>query len=309
MTNPDFTGKTTPTPTPTTPTTEKRIPMRNYTINASTGEGTLPGYNYNLPRILRNISRALNKHNLDAPQVLLNGLIATVTDAKKRASELGAENHGQHLDNAAQAVINGEDPEEHLMRYVAWGQTYHALPQRIEELSRSNFIQAVNDNADNITRQIGDKLFFPALAELSKLIQAHPGKQWNIDIAVNAEDYQHAETIKKHAYIAETLHAACELRGMLYNEETFTDSAAYMTLPGFVGTIRTDSLQWWATVLGQGHSLWFPTATDWHKATHGQEYTEHREAEAKALAELNSEAEAEKPEPYQPDRAVSRSAY
>ncbi|MGP5049110.1 hypothetical protein [Glutamicibacter ardleyensis] len=305
MTNPDFTGKNNTTPSSASTVAKKDTPMRNYSIDHNTGASPSGIYNYNLPRTLRKISQTLKKHNFDVPKILLNGLTATITDAKNRVNEQSAENYGQHLDKAALAVINGEDPEEHLMRHVAWSQAGE-LVQRVEELSRANFIQAVNDNADNITRQIEEKLFFPALAELSKLIQAHPGKQWNIDIAVNAEDYQHAETIKKHAHIAETLHAACELRGMLYNEEAFTDSAAYMTMPGFVGTIRTDSIQWWVTVLDQGHSLYFPTASEWHKATHGQEFTEHREAEAKALAELNAEAEAEKPEAYQPARWESK---
>ncbi|MGO2081646.1 hypothetical protein ACTXM3_15710 [Glutamicibacter arilaitensis] len=321
MTNPDFTRpaatKNTEDTMPNTPApAEKPKPYRpgNFRLTENTDASkSLPSINRGLPKRFRNIGRLLNTYNLDAPKELLVGLIATLTEAKKHVDSLVAEIHGQGLDAAAHAVLNGENPEEHLMRFVAWNQTIGGLQQRVEALARENFLQLVNDNADNLTHQIGEKLFFPTLAELTALIEEHPGKQWNLDVAVSSKDFAHAALIESNAHIAMKLHDACQLRALLYTHDAFTDEAAYMAEPGFKGAIATDSLQWWATVLDQGLTIWFPTANSWHKATHSEEFTEHRKAEAEALAELNAEAEAElgadKPAPFEPARYDSRSAY
>ncbi|MGP5598100.1 hypothetical protein ACTXOJ_03685 [Glutamicibacter arilaitensis] len=315
MTNPDFTGKSTETTeAPTvTPAIEKAHPMNRYALTENSHTNPSTGSTYKLPQTLRSITRMLKNHNLDAPQELLNGLASTVIAAKQRVNALNPESNGQYLDNAAQAVLKGEDPQEHLLQHVIWSQTTVGLEQRVEALARANYLQALNSNADNITRQIGKKLFFPALADLASLLDKHPGKQWSLDAAVNAKDFTHAALIESNAHIANKLHDACQLRALLYTPEAFTDEAAYVTLPGFKGNFATDNLQWWVQILDQGHSLWFPTANEWHKATNGEEFSEYRKAEAEALAELNAEAEtelgADKPAPYEPARSLAKSAY
>lgn len=321
MTNPDFSRPATDNTEETmssaeqinNPAIEESYRPKNFQLTENTDANPkYPGLNRGLPRRLRSISQAVKKHEINAPQIMHDGFINTLTKAKQRVTELGNQ-HSQNLDNAALAVINGEDPMKHLARYTAWNQTFGSLTERVEEIARANYLQAVNDNADHITRQIGEKLFFPALAELIALIEEHPGKQWSLDAAVNAKDFAHAALIEANAHIANKLHDACQLRALLYTPEAFTDEAAYMTLPGFKGNFATDNLQWWVQILDQGHSLWFPTANEWHTATHGEEFSEYRKAEAEALAELNAEAEtelgADKPAPYEPARSLAKSAY
>ncbi|WPR65498.1 hypothetical protein SLW73_04015 [Glutamicibacter protophormiae] len=239
---------------------------------------------------LRGITRAIRKHNLKAPKILTEDLITNQQQAAARVRDLAPAANIPNLEAAAQAIIAGEDPSEHMANYAAW-YGIHALTEQIVTTARAQFIDALNEHADDLTEQVRRTIFEPALRRLKALIEKHPGKNWDLEAAVQNKDYAHAQLIDKNQDIAEQLDQAYMLRAMFYNSNAFTTPAAVVTTAGYKGSTNTASLQWWAMTIGNGHTAHLPTATAWEDLHNSKEHAEARKADAEALAADQPEAQ------------------
>ncbi|MGP5265247.1 hypothetical protein, partial [Glutamicibacter arilaitensis] len=199
----DFTG------TNSTSNTSEGIPTMNYNITNTT-ENSL-----NLTGKLRKIAKALRDSNVEAPEFLLQDLPQSPSAAFNTIRQLAPEANTNHLAAAAEAVINGEDPTEHMHNYAAWF-NINNLADAVFEASRERYINTLETHAGAITESIRKTIFTPALRKLNTLVKNNPGKQWNLDAAIKAKDFAHAELIDKNQHIAEQLHLAYQLRAMLY---------------------------------------------------------------------------------------------
>ncbi|MCS3492416.1 hypothetical protein M2368_001419 [Arthrobacter sp. JUb119] len=281
----DFTGKTNTTPTTNAPS--KGRTMNNYPIQDSSIE---PREYAKFGNQLRRLAKTLDSANLNIPESLTQGPMSYEQQANQLVTELAQSSTENHLDKAAEATLNGEDPTPHLLNAAAWDRRL-GLNKRILELSRAKYVEQVNDNADNITEQLRKNDFTPAIRRLKTLLTKHPDKPWNLDLAVSSGDYAHAAIIKDNQDIADTLHEAITIRGLIYNDEAFTTPAAYITKPGYKGKVQTADLNWWATIINAGYTPHLPTANEWEALEQSEPFTKHREAEAKKIAEFNATEE------------------
>lgn len=248
---------------------------------------------------VRRLAATFRELNLEVPEQLLNGPVTSPGAVNGMIVEHAPTAREDHLDKAARALANGEDPTEHLIRHNAWSDANQGeLKARVFNLQRQNMIDLLHQHADSITEQIRAALFTPSIRALKDLLKANPGKQWDLETAVSTGDYIHAATIKDNQKHAATLARAVEIRAGLYNEQAFTTDAALATTPGLsakVGKPQPDSLNWWMSLLTNGIEPHFPTAAEWHALNTDKEFTEHRDEIARRKAEQQPEVKSVAP--------------
>ncbi|WP_431710710.1 hypothetical protein [Glutamicibacter uratoxydans] len=256
-------------------------PMRlNYEIENSLDR--IPQLN----RLMRQINQAIQQHNLKAPKILTEEPILSPQQAAIRLRAFVPASTTANLEAAAQAVIAGEDPTEHMESYAVWFRS-HDLTEQIVTIAREQFIDALNEHADNLTEQVRRTIFEPALRRLKTLLKNHPDKNWDLNTAIHNKDYAHAQAIDKNLEIAQQLDLAYKLRALFYNDKAFTNPAAILTTAGFKGNTDTSNLSWWTLTISNGHTAHLPTASEWQDLLNSKAHAEARAAEAKELAELD----------------------
>ncbi|MGP5026770.1 hypothetical protein ACTXI4_16530 [Glutamicibacter ardleyensis] len=190
-----------------------------------------------------------------------------------------------HLFNAALAALNGEDPEPHMLKHATY-EYRHGVAQRMLQARALLGAEAINKHADTITKQLREKVFTPTIKALTKLQAAHPGKRWDLQAAINAQDFKHAEVIKNNQHLTSDLSAASRLRGMLYSADAFTSDAAWISEPGdyplgaqlgMSSKAAPHSFGWWMQLISIGLTPHFPTANEWEQADQDNGFAEQRE--------------------------------
>ncbi|MFF1251253.1 hypothetical protein ACFVYC_01970 [Pseudarthrobacter sp. NPDC058329] len=186
-----------------------------------------------------------------------------------------------YLEDAAQAVMRGEDPSEHLILAAACN-LRPGLAQRIQESGLSIYIDTANKHADDIINAIREQVFEPAIEKLHDLDTKHPDAIWNLETAVAVGAYAQASIIKDHTHIAYTLAETDKARRLLHPEAYDTD-AAWSDQPGLFDTLGEPEaeiikqLHWWMYAIQNGHTPVYDTVSDWLDLDASDAFTEYRE--------------------------------
>lgn len=85
---------------------------------------------------------------------------------------------------------------------------------------------------------------------------------------------------------------AYEARRKLYNDDAFTTEAAWVTEPGLTSKPDPANLQWWMTLLENGHEAHYPTGAEWQRLDSSEAFTEHRQQQAQRKADTLAAARA-----------------
>ncbi|MFJ6355418.1 hypothetical protein [Pseudarthrobacter oxydans] len=228
----------------------------------------------------RELAAILRRFKLDLPAEILAGPPATYGNDAAALIDAVRPQH-DHLEDAAQAVIRGEDPTEHLILAAAWN-FYPGLVQRIQESGLKIYIDTVNKHADEIISAIRVQVFEPTIDKLHDLDDDHPNALWNLETALAAGDYKQAAIIKDNAALARTLADTDKARRLLHPEAYDTD-AAWSDQPGLfevIGEPEPDTiteLHWWMHTITNGHTPVYDTVTEWQKRDASTPFTDYRE--------------------------------
>ncbi|PYI39793.1 hypothetical protein CVS30_03800 [Arthrobacter psychrolactophilus] len=190
-----------------------------------------------------------------------------------------------HLADAANKVLDGEDPSESMAKYMTMTHI-QALADEVRNQDKLRQIDAINSAAANIFKTIRAEVFEPAIEALRELIEEHEGG-WNIETAISAKDYKSAAIIEGATRLVARLNAADEARRLLH-PGAFTGPAAYGLTPE-VDLSNQGTLSWWMQTLNDGHEPVFSTLAEWYRLHHSEAHSEYRASAAAA-------AEADQPE-------------
>ncbi|BCT76936.1 hypothetical protein SCMU_27780 [Sinomonas cyclohexanicum] len=229
----------------------------------------LTSEHHHLPAQIARILRVLGVEGL--PAGILEG---PATAHRGNAADMvnAVHQHVDHLEAAAQAVLRGEDPTEHLVLHAAWS-NFPALIQRIDEGSRDGYMALLNTHADLILRAVREQIFEPALDELQGLVDEHPEIVWDEMSAAMSGDYKAAVLIRDAQPLAARLAQAVELREKLH-PRAFDDEAAWALEPGALN--RSDpepgKLTFWVGILGAGLTPDYPTIREWEERRDSEQF-------------------------------------
>ena len=187
--------------------------------------------------------------------------------------------HRDHLQDAADAVIDGKDPSEHLMLAAAWS-LRPGLAQRISEGGRQKYVDILNSNADRIIKALDTQVLRPALKTMRALSVKHPDQYWNLRAAVDSQDFQQAQRIKDQAALCLNLRTMYRIRELLHPDAFDTD-AAWAQEPGILdhlGDPQPGELSWWMQAINANFTPWFPTISEWQALDESEPFTEYRES-------------------------------
>lgn len=187
-----------------------------------------------------------------------------------------------HLADAANRVLDGEDPSESMAKYVTMTHI-QALADEVRKQDHLRQIDAINSAADTIFKTIRAEVFEPAIEALRELSEGH-SEGWNIETAISSKDYKAAAVIGEATELVARLNAADEARRLLH-PGAFTGPAAYGLAPD-VDLTDQGTLSWWMQILDDGHEPEFSTLAEWHRLHHSEAHSEYRDAAA-AVAEAD----------------------
>ncbi|WP_138417974.1 hypothetical protein [Sinomonas gamaensis] len=210
---------------------------------------------------LGKLASTLRSLQLDLPKQILAGPVG----ARGSKSIEAVVEIRDHLEDAAQAVIRGEDPTQHLILHAAWAHR-DDLQWRLEDSGILAYIDHVNDSADEVIREIREQVFNPALDELEELYEAHPNALWDEELAASAGDYAQAQRARDAKPTATRLSLAIKARELLH-PGAFDDEAAWATEPGALrrGEPEPASVRWWMHLIALGLDLDYPTVGEWEQ--------------------------------------------
>lgn len=191
-----------------------------------------------------------------------------------------------HLADAANKVLDGEDPSESMAKYVTMTHI-QGLADEVYKQGRLRQIDAINSAADTIIRTIRAEVFQPAIERLRELSETHEGA-WDLATAINVKDFTAAAIIDEATQLTARLRAADEARRLLH-PGAFDGPAAYGLAPD-ANLAGEGTMPWWMHHAGTGEELTFPTVSEWYRLHYSDAHREHREAAA-------AEVEANRPEP------------
>lgn len=229
------------------------------------------------PSDLVEIARNMRRLKLDLDPAILAGPPATHENSAHGLIEAAAP-HRDYLEDAAQAVIRGEDPAEHLILAAAWN-LRPGLAQKITESGRQAYADTLNTNADKIIKALNKQIIQPALKTMQKLDTEHPDEIWNLEAAARMQDFPQAQRIKEHANLLRNVEVAYKIRAALHPDAYDTD-AAWALEPGLlthIGEPQPEKLSWWMQALNADFTPWFPTVSEWEELDQSDEFTEHRD--------------------------------
>lgn len=189
-----------------------------------------------------------------------------------------------YLAEAADLVLNGQDPSEAMSRHAA---DTHIQPLVEAVRSRAKFRQAdaVNAAADTTIQTLRTQVFEPAVNRLKELAEAH-GWGWDMNAAISAQDFARAAAIKEATDLVVKLGQIDKLRRKLH-PGAFDAPAAYTTEPNTVDMANgaeQGTLSWWMQLIEAGATLHFPTLAEYHELHNSEAHTEYRAAKAAAGA-------------------------
>ncbi|MFS0717582.1 hypothetical protein ABC337_11475 [Arthrobacter sp. 1P04PC] len=198
-----------------------------------------------------------------------------------------------YIGEAAQAVLNGQDPDP----ILALANAGDLRPKVGEVLARDanrKYVDALNANAAAIIRTLRAEAFEPIIEALTIFHDEH-GAQADLNAAVKAENFDLAAAIRAaEDSIGEvmTLHEARQLlhssEGPRGGENLFMDSAAWVREPGAFDEVGDASklderkvpnmhrLQWWLDLLEAGYTPHYPTYAEWQELRTSQEFTNYQ---------------------------------
>ncbi|MGG5753176.1 hypothetical protein ACQ3I4_11205 [Zafaria sp. Z1313] len=194
-----------------------------------------------------------------------------------------------HLDDAADAVLRGEDPTDHMILAAAWS-FHEGLAQRVQQRSQDGYIDTINANADAILTAVKQQVFNPTIEKLRGLADKHPDVTWNLDTALGIEDYEQAQRIKALRPTIQRLVWADELRRLIH-PDAYEGDAAWTNTPGLIPDVPDPedlaSAGWWMSLILDGHEPVYDTAAEWWARDHSERFTEFREAAASKVPVQN----------------------
>lgn len=232
----------------------------------------------------REILNAAKKAGIKLPEEFNQPVFATANTAGAAVIEDYPEAKVDHMANAANAYLAGENPAEHLMKKAIWDLRL-GLSEKIYLQQRSNMTTVINAHADSITAQVREEVFEPALQTLTTLYEAEPDAEWNLDTVISKKEFARAAYLTEQHPHVEAIHAAYALRAALYNTDAFTTDAAWVKEPTEfgIGQIQTNKLEWIMRQIKNGRTLHYPTATEW-KTLSDEHAAERAKQEAKDKA-------------------------
>ena len=241
-----------------------------YSLTENTDRPQLPGVTAKLKALQTTIDPALTSIK-----------IPVVMDLLRQVMHIS-----NHLEDAANQVLDGEDPSESMAKYAA-DVHIQGLSNEIHRQSRLRQIDALNAAADDIIQTIRAEVFEPVIERLRELSEDHNGG-WDLSSAINAKDFAGAAVIDEAIQLVARLRTADEARRLLH-PGAFDGPAAYGLAPD-ASLAGEGTLPWWIYLVGTGDDLTFPTVSEWYRLHYSEAHREHREAAA-------AEVEANKPEP------------
>ena len=228
--------------------------MNNFSIN--------PAFDFS-PRALEHMAREMRRLRLKLSEPILAGPPSNM-DHDSRKLIANAIPMRDHLEDAAQAVLRGDDPTEHMVLAAAWS-FLPGLAQKITESGKLAYLDVVNANADKIVKALDKQIIQPALKAMRALHEEFPNEIWDLETASSLQKFAQAQRIIDHDGIVRNLEAAYKLRTSLH-PNAYDNDAAWAKEPGLIDLIgepKPGQLAWWMHALSAGFNPWFPTVTEW----------------------------------------------